>query len=145
MKAMDVLSKVEPGNKSTFDIAGWEEKCYEAMDDDFNTPILISLLFEGVTFINHLKDKTATLSTTDMERFCKSMSSFVFDVLGLEVKSDVYNGQVEKLDGTISLLIEMRNQARADRNFTLSDQIRNRLIELGIKLNDTKDETTFNY
>ncbi|PPK98894.1 cysteine--tRNA ligase [Parapedobacter indicus] len=145
MKAMDVLSKIEPGNKSTLDIAGWEAKCYEAMDDDFNTPILISHLFEGVTFINHLKDKTATLSTTDMERFCKTMSSFVFDVLGLEVKSDVYNGQVEKLDGTISLLIEMRNQARADRNFTLSDQIRNRLTELGIKLNDTKDETTFNY
>ncbi|MBD1424011.1 cysteine--tRNA ligase [Sphingobacterium arenae] len=145
MNAMDILSKVEPGNKSTLDIAGWKAKCYDAMNDDFNTPILISHLFEGVTFINHLKDKKATLLAADIERFRRSMSRFVFDVLGLEAKSGVHNGNAEKLDGTIKLLIEMRNQARADRNFTLSDQIRNRLTELGIKLNDRKDETTFNY
>lgn len=145
MTAIDRLSKVEPGNKSTLDIAGWEAKCYEAMDDDFNTPILISCLFEGVTYINQLKDKTATLSVTDLERFSKGISSFVFDVLGLETRSGIYDSYNEKLDGTIKLLIEMRDQARADRNFALSDQIRNRLAELAVKLNDAEDETTFSY
>lgn len=145
MKAINSLSKLEPGNRSTLDIAGWEAKCYEALDDDFNTPILISHLFEGVTYINQLKDKTAILSATDLEHFNKGISTFVFDVLGLEMRSGVYDSYAEKLDGTIKLLIEIRNKVRADRNFTLSDQIRNRLAELAIKLNDSKEETTFNY
>lgn len=145
MQAIENLSKFDPGTKSTFDIIDWEEKCYKAMDDDFNTPILISHLFEGVTFINHLKEKTATLSATDLARFINKMSGFVFDVLGLETRTSAHDSQAEKLNGTINLLIEMRNQARADRNFTLSDRIRIRLNELGIKLNDSKEETTFNY
>lgn len=61
------------------------------------------------------------------------------------MRSGVYDSYAEKLDGTIKLLIEIRNKVRADRNFTLSDQIRNRLAELAIKLNDSKEETTFNY
>lgn len=79
----------------------------------------------------------------DLDRFIKKMSAFVYDVLGFKPRT--FDACAEKLDGTIQLLIEMRMQARADRNFTLSDQIRNRLSELGVLLNDSKDRTTFSY
>ena len=72
------------------------------MDDDFNTPILISHLFQGVTFINQFMDNTATLSASDLERFSKRMSDFVFEVLGLEMKPAIYDTHGEKLSGTIN-------------------------------------------
>ena len=141
MEAMNGLSEIEVSPASTLDIESWKNACYEAMNDDFNTPILIANLFEGVRFVNLLKDKSATLNSDDFKTFSHLMHAFIFDILGLEnEKADNNN---DKLEGIMHMLIGMRNQARADKNFALSDQIRDQLIALGIQLKDGKEGTTF--
>lgn len=139
------LSQLEAGTVSTLDIAVWRDLCYGAMNDDFNTPVLISHLFEGVRFINLLKDKSASLTGPDLALFIRVITDFTYNVLGLVGQSTASASHNDKLDGTIRLLIEMRNAARADRNYILSDQIRDRLAILNIQLEDGKDGTGFKY
>ncbi|MBS7788126.1 cysteine--tRNA ligase [Flavobacterium sp. CYK-55] len=144
MEAMDKLKSLPASSSSSLDITAWKNVCYEAMNDDFNTPIMISHLFEGVRFINIVNDGTATLNATDLALLEQTMNTFVYDVLGLvNEKESGSQSHVKKLEGTVALLIEMRNQARADRNFALSDQIRDQLLALGIQLKDGKEGTTF--
>ncbi|MBG6111254.1 cysteinyl-tRNA synthetase [Flavobacterium sp. CG_9.10] len=142
MDAIESLKELGSSSSSTLDIAAWEQSGYNAMNDDFNTPILIAQLFEGVRFINLLKEGKETLTATDLKKFTKAMEAFVYDVLGLEDEkiSDTNN---DKLEGTVNMLIEMRKQARDNKNFALSDQIRDQLIALGIQLKDGKEGTTF--
>lgn len=142
MEAMDVLKQINPSAKSSLDIAAWKQACYDAMNDDFNSPILIAQLFEGVRFVNLLNDGKESLNAIDLETFSAAMHVFVFDVLGLEDEKIADNSN-DKLEGTINMLIGMRNQARADKNFSLSDQIRDQLIALGIQLKDGKEGTSF--
>ena len=142
MEAIESLKELDSSSNSTLDIASWKQSCYDAMNDDFNTPILIAQLFEGVRYINLLKEGKETLTAIDLKTFSTAIQAFVFDVLGLEDEklSDTNN---DKLEGTVNMLIEMRKQARDNKNFALSDQIRDQLIALGIQLKDGKDGTTF--
>jgi len=142
MEAIESLNDVVAGTTSTIDIAAWKQNCYDAMNDDFNSPILIAQLFEGVKYTNLLKDGKASLTAADLEAFTKALNAFTFDVLGLrnEVGEDSSN---EKLDGVVNMLIAMRNEARANKDFALSDQIRIKLADLGIELKDTREGTTF--
>jgi cysteinyl-tRNA synthetase len=142
MEAMNSLKEITPGTKNTIDIATWKQSCYDAMNDDFNTPILIAQLFEGVRYINLLKDGKETLNTEDLNHFAKAMHAFAFDVLGLEDEK-ISDSNNDKLEGTVKMLIDMRKQARENKNFALSDQIRDQLIALGIQLKDGKEGTTF--
>ncbi|MFH6970788.1 cysteine--tRNA ligase [Flavobacterium petrolei] len=142
MEAMNSLKEITADTKSTIDISAWKQSCYDAMNDDFNTPILIAQLFEGVRFVNLLKDGKETLNTDDLNNFAKAMHDFVFDVLGLEDEK-VSDSNNDKLEGTVNMLIDMRKQARDNKNFALSDQIRDQLIALGIQLKDGKEGTTF--
>ena len=112
------------------------------MNDDFNSPILIAQLFEGVRFINLLKDNSATLTAEDLKNFTKTMNAFVFDVLGLKDEKAVENNN-DKLEGVIHMLINMRMEARANKDFAMSAQNRDQLIALGIQLKDGKEGTTF--
>ena len=142
MEAVANLKEISGQDQSTLDIAKWKSACYEAMNDDFNTPILIANLFEGVRFINILKEGTATLTTTDLADFKTTFESFIFDVLGLQNEKDT-SGATVKVEGLVQMLIEMRKVARANKDFALSDLIRDQLIELGIQLKDGKEGTTF--
>jgi cysteinyl-tRNA synthetase len=142
MEAMHSLKDISASAKSTIDIPAWKQLCYDAMNDDFNTPILIAQLFEGVRFINILKDGKETLNTEDLKSFEKAMTDFVFEVLGMEDEK-ISDSSNDKLEGTVNMLIEMRKQARDNKNFALSDQIRDQLIALGIQLKDGKEGTTF--
>ena len=142
MEAMGKLSQIEANNLSTLDIAAWKQLCYDAMNDDFNSPILIAHLFEGVRFVNLLIDKTETLTAADLSSFMQTMHNFVFDVLALQTEN-VSNKTSEKLAGVIEMLIEMRNQARVNKNWKLSDEIRDQLLVLGIQLKDGKEGTGF--
>lgn len=142
MEAMSSLESFPAGAQSTLNIAEWKQLCYDAMNDDFNTPILIAQLFEGVRFVNVLKEGKETLTAEDAKLFCNAMNAFVFDVLGLEDEK-ASDGNNDKLEGTVNLLIAMRKQAREDKNFALSDQIRDQLLALGIQLKDGKEGTTF--
>ena len=142
MEAMSSLESIPAGAQSTLNITEWKQLCYDAMNDDFNTPILIAQLFEGVRFVNVLKEGKETLTAEDAKLFSNAMNAFVFDVLGLEDEK-TSDGNNDKLEGTVNLLIAMRKQAREDKNFALSDQIRDQLLALGIQLKDGKEGTTF--
>ncbi len=141
MDAIDSLKSLQAARESTIDIQAWEKSCYAAMNDDFNSPMLIAQLFEAVRFINLLKLESATLTQEDLDRFTTLINAFVFDVLGLE--NNVKKDTSSQLGAVVEVLIKLRNEARANKNWALSDQIRDELLEKGIQLKDGKEGTTF--
>ena len=146
MEAVESLKNIDDfsfSNTSTTDIKSWIGKCYDAMNDDFNAPILIAQLFEGVKIINLLKEKSVELTKADFELFRKSFNEFVFDVLGLNNVNAISNNKNNKLDDVVNLLISLRKQARDNKNFALSDQIRDQLLAIGIQLKDGKEATVY--
>jgi len=142
MEALDALSKLEPGKASDFEVETWKQKCYDAMNDDFNTPILIANLFDAVKHINLIKEGQESISQADKDLLHQTMNAFVFDVLGLERKNES-GADTEKLAGVVELLIQLRMDARANKDFATSDKIRDQLAALGIQLKDGKEGTTF--
>ena len=144
MDAINSLPKLEITNStSNFDVASWKQSCYDAMNDDFNTPILIAELFSAVKFINQIKDGKASISQEDYNTLTNIINVFVFDILGLQNVSDNDASGSDKLSDTVELLIKMRAEARANKDFALSDKIRDELADIGIQLKDGKDGTTF--
>ncbi|MDM1072475.1 cysteine--tRNA ligase [Empedobacter brevis] len=143
VEALKTLESITPKKTSTVDIAELEKKFYAAMDDDFNTPILIAHLFDAVKMINSIKDSFENITAEDLDRLNVLMNGFVHEVLGLD--TEAVNESSDKLDGVVKMLIEMRNQARVDKNWTLSDQIRDQLSALGIQLKDGAEGTTFTF
>ena len=141
MDAVAYLDKISAGNTSTFDVQQWKNDCYAAMNDDFNTPILISHLFEAVKVINQIKENKASLTNEDLVEFKASLNAFVFDVLGL--MHDLNTNNSEKIEGVVELLIKLRKEARENKDWALSDQIRDELLALGIQLKDGREGTTF--
>lgn len=143
MEAVRILnteSAVEGIETSSFDLKAWKEKVYDALTDDFNSPVLISHLFEVVKFISASKLGKESISTNDFEDLKQFLNAIVFDVLGLQTIEDSNN---DKLDQTLQVLIELRNQARKAKNWDLSDQIRDQLLEKGIELKDGREGTTY--
>ena len=143
MDAFHAVEDLPTGDNTDFDISAWKQSCYDAMNDDFNSPILIAKLFDAVKAINAIKEGTSTISETGKEELKSSMSAFMFDILGLTDLSSENNSDGDKLAGTIELLIKLRAEARNNKNFALSDQIRDQLLEMGIQLKDGKEGTTF--
>ena len=146
VKLMDALKTLKNLDASTapsdFSVSEWKQSCYAAMNDDFNTPILIAELFNAVKYINQIKDGSNGIDSESLKTLKETMEAFIFDVLGLQETSTVESHD-EKLSETIAILISLRNQARVEKNFVLSDQIRDQLVEIGIHLKDGKDGTTF--
>jgi cysteinyl-tRNA synthetase len=142
MEAIKVLNSIAPKDQkeSSFNLQDWKTKAYDALNDDFNSPVLIAHLFEAVKFIFALKDEKETISTADLEDLKSTLHAFVFDVLGLQAIEENNN---KKLDQTLQVLIELRNQARKSKNFDLSDQIRDKLLAEGIELKDGRDGTSY--
>ncbi len=141
MEAFNTLDSIHVSKTSSFDAASWRQRCYDAMNDDFNTPILIAHLFEAVKVINQLKDQKASITTQDLELLKNTMHAFIFDVLGLT--NDTKKESADKIDGVVELLIKLRKEARDNKDWALSDQIRDELIALGIQLKDGREGTTF--
>ncbi|MGZ0016595.1 cysteine--tRNA ligase [Yeosuana sp. AK3] len=142
MDATNLLESLKASSTSTIDIESWKQSCYNAMNDDFNTPILIANLFEGVKVINQIKEGSVTISSEDLITLKETIKSFVFDILGLENGSKNESG-TDKLSAAVEILIQLRQEARANKDFALSDKIRNELTAVGIELKDGKDGTTF--
>jgi cysteinyl-tRNA synthetase len=142
MDAINLLDTLKTGNSSSFDLAAWTQKCYDAMNDDFNTPILIATLFDAVKFINQVNDGSANITKDDLELLKQTIETFTFDILGLiNVSQD--NTGADKLSGAVEILIKLRKEARLNKDFALSDKIRDELAEVGIQLNDSREGTTF--
>lgn len=143
MDAVKILKSITASAKSTLDISAWRESCYAAMNDDFNTPILIAQLFEAVKYIHQLKEGKATLNEADLELLKGTVHAFIADVLALEDSSTASAENTQMLSGTIGLLIKLRKEARANKDFKTSDAIRDELIALGIQLKDGREGTTY--
>ena len=143
LEAGSTLQKIPFGNNSTSDIKALINDLYKAMDDDFNSPIAISHLFEAVRIINSVKDNTETITAEDLELLKISYNDFVFNILGL--KSESESGQNNNLvNGLMELIIEMRKDARNKKEWATSDFIRDKLSDLQIQLKDGKDGTSWN-
>ena len=143
IEAISTLEKIAVSDTtSNFDVQAWRANCYTAMNDDFNSPILIAELFGAVKFINQIKDQKAKISEEDYNILKTTMHDFVFDVLGLEIES-AEEESADKLSDAVEVLIKLRNEARANKDFDLSDKIRDELASVGIQLKDGKDGTSF--
>jgi len=144
MDAFQTLSNLKSDQTTQgFDVTAWRNECYEAMNDDFNSPILIAKLFDAVKFINTLKEQKASISAEDLALLSQTMHDFVFDVLGLINANQVSSDATDKLSGAVELLIKLRAEARANKDFATSDKIRDELAEMGIQLKDSREGTTF--
>ncbi len=143
MEAYKMISEIKPSNKSEFDTSAWKQSCYDAMNDDFNSPMLIAQLFEASKIINTAKEGKVLLTSEDIKVLHKTMHDFIFEVLGLEDASAAQNNGEDKLTEAVNILIGLRNQARANKDFTTSDLIRDQLKDAGINLKDGKDGTSF--
>ena len=143
MEALKIAKNLTASKESSFDIAAWKQSCYDAMNDDFNTPIVIAQLFEAVKQIHLIKDGKATITAEDLKLLLETLDAFVFDVLGLEDNNAFAKADDSKLNGTVELLIKLRKEARENKDFALSDKIRDELIELGIQLKDGREGTSF--
>jgi len=128
---------------SDFDIESWINNCYLKMNDDFNTPMLIAELFDCLSFINNVKKSSKNLNIIDKEKLESTFKIFLFDVLGLVDKPESNNAEDKISSELIGLLIKLRNQSRENKDFKLSDQIRDDLMNLGIQLNDDKKESYY--
>ena len=142
MDGINELESIKTASSSSFNVTEWQQKCYDAMNDDFNSPILIAHLFEAVKYINQIKEGSATITKEDLNLLTTTIHAFTFDVLGLKNDAKEVVG-TDKLTGAVDLLIRLRQEARANKDFALSDKIRDELAEVGIQLNDGKDGTTF--
>ena len=115
-----------------------EEKCYDAMNDDFNSPVLIAHLFDAVRMINSVNDKKETISATDIETLKRVMHTFVFDVLGLVDETKTTGGS-DVIEGLMKLILDIRRSARENKDWATSDKIRDELKEAGVEIKDTKE------
>ena len=141
MLGLSLLDSLDTANETTgFDIIEWKQKCYNAMNDDFNTPILIANLFDAVKFAQHVNDGRDSITKEDLNTLKITLHNFVYDVLGLTKEEQ---GGDDYLENALQLLIELRNDARKRKDFATSDKIRDELSKAGIVLQDGPKETTF--
>ncbi len=136
LAAERTLANLKPAEASTVDVTGIEEKCTDAMNDDLNTPVAIAHLFDSVRMINLVSDGKEKLSAEDIRSLAAVFKTFVHDILGLRAEEE---GGNEKLAGILTLLLDMRQEAKERKEWSVSDRIRNRLSELGITVKDRKD------
>jgi cysteinyl-tRNA synthetase len=141
-KAIDTLAKLKAGKSSDYKVAELINKCYTAMNDDFNSPITIANLFDGVKWINSVNDEKASLTKEDIEKLQKLYTDFVFNILGLkaEQSSESNDGLV---DGLMETILEIRKGAKANKDWATADKIRDGLNHLNIAVKDTPDGATW--
>ncbi len=121
---------------------GLRQRCYDAMNDDLNTPVVISHLFDAGRAINSVYDGKATISQADLDELKEVFHLFVEDIMGLRMSSASQSGN-DKAEaaykGAVDMLLELRMEAKANKDWAKADQIRNRLTELGFEIKDRKD------
>jgi cysteinyl-tRNA synthetase len=143
MESLKIAKSLPTSDSSSFDVAAWKQTCYNTMNDDFNSPMLIAQLFDAVKQIHLTKDGNATITPVDLQLLQETMHTFVFDVLGLEDGDAFAKADDSKLSGAIELLIKLRKEARDNKDFATSDVIRDELLALGIQLKDGREGTSF--
>ena len=139
MEAVENLNRITPSSNSTVNIKDLREKCYEAMNDDLNSPIVISLLFDGAKIINNIIAGNATISEEDLEDLKSTYYLFTYDILGLKEEKSSSDSRETAYGKVVDMLLEQRMKAKANKDWATSDMIRNELTALGFEIKDTKD------
>ncbi|NLL29280.1 MAG: cysteine--tRNA ligase [Bacteroidales bacterium] len=141
MTAFDKLDSVKIGTAGETDTAKIIENCYAAMDDDFNTPIAIANIFEAAKFINATIDKQASMSAEQKSDLQKIKTVFIENILGLKSSTAETKGNKNIEDDLMKMIVDLRLKYRQEKDFKMSDFIRDELIKIGIELKDTKEGT----
>ena len=136
-------SAASDGNTGKF-VSAFRKKCYEAMNDDLMTPAVISELFEACHLVNILIDHKAQISAGDLKELTEAMHLFAFDILGLKNEHSADNDAREEAYGkVVDMVLDLRAKAKAEKNWAVSDQIRDALSAAGFQVKDTKDGVTW--
>ncbi len=143
MEAYGMIPQLPESKTNSYDVQTWKQSCYDAMNDDFNSPILIAHLFDGVKLIHATNESSQQLTKDSIAVLQQTMHDFIFDVLGLELPANGQDSDQGKLEQAVTLLIKLREEARANKDFATSDTIRDELAEAGIQLKDGKAGTTY--
>lgn len=148
MNAIEDLKRVQTADKSDENtakfVAELRQKCYDAMNDDLMTPTVISHLFEACHTINLLIDHKAQIDETDLKELSETVNLFAFDILGLINERGANNDAREAAYGkVVDMVLELRAKAKANKEWAVSDQIRDALADAGFQVKDTKDGVTW--
>lgn len=145
-QAHATLLNLQPSPSSSLDVSELPEKCYAAMDDDFNSPVAIAHLFDAVRVINGVNDGKETLIQKDIDLLKDLFQVFVADIFGL-TSGDYTASDTRKnaMDSLMSMILEMRLQAKSRKDYATADQIRDQLTKMGIVLKDSKEGTTWEF
>ncbi len=134
------LQNLMPAEKSTVELPDFKTRCYEALDDDLNTPMVIALLFDACRFINQASDGTIKLNSDDIATLRHLFDIFLVELLGIKVSADSDNpAGLKPYEDAIDLLMEIRANAKANKDWATSDLIRNKLASFGFDVKDTKN------
>ncbi len=142
MEALRTLDKLKPSEKSSVEIAGIKDDCYQAMNDDFNTPQLIAALFEATRLINLINDGKETITINELELLKNTFKTFVIDILGLYDETSS-SGNESVISGLMDTILTLRQDAKQKKDWATSDLIRDKLKSIGIQVKDTKDGATW--
>jgi cysteinyl-tRNA synthetase len=138
------LERITPAKATSgIEPQGLREKCYEAMNDDLNSPIVIAHLFDGARMINTVLDKKATISAEDLEELKSVFHLFMYEILGLKEEAANNEAREEAYGKVVDMLLEQRMKAKANKDWATSDKIRDELAALGFEVKDTKDGFTW--
>ncbi len=141
LSSIELLEQIKPSEKSSFDVNAMIEKCQKSMNDDFNTPITIAHLFDGIKFINLLKEGKETLTNDDLITLKNHYKTYVFDILGIVADEEEANPEI--LSDVMEIVISLRKKSKENKDYITSDFIRDELNKVKITLKDTKDGTTW--
>ena len=141
MDAIDTLETLQANENSSFDVQSLEKKCFDAINDDFNTPILIAHLFEGVKLINLAKNNKASLSEQDLILLKSIFDVFANEILGLKREKEASSNDFS--NDIMDVVLKLRKHAKDNKDFTTADLIRNELDRLGIQIKDSRDGSSW--
>lgn len=134
------LNEIKASDVSTVNVKGLREKCDEAMNDDLNTPIVIAHLFDACKAINQVNDGKATISQADLDELKATFQTYLFDILGIIDEKAGGNGvNLKPYEEAVDLLLDIRRESKAKKDWATSDLIRDRLAAIGFDVKDTKD------
>jgi cysteinyl-tRNA synthetase len=138
LRATESIDELKPGNQTDYDLDKTEKQFYQAINDDFNTPVLFSHIFDVVKYINAIHNGSAQIKKEDIEKLKKLFHAFVYDILGLK-REEQEGKESELTKEVIDMILNIRLEAKKNKDFETADKIRDRLKELGIVVKDTKD------
>ncbi|MFA8301138.1 MAG: cysteine--tRNA ligase [Hyphomicrobiales bacterium] len=145
MTSISALKDIKASDSSEYNVNELKDKCYAAMNDDFNTPILIAHLFDGLKAINSAKESKIKLTKEDINTLSELYHTFIFDILGLVDESGNGNDNDELVDYLMNFIMDIRMNARTNKDWATSDKIRDELATKGIVLKDSKEGTSWSF